>query len=98
MTDKFAGLMEKANVYAQRILALPNDSFEKTVAVAFGLCLVGAVLVSGSAVILKPLQESNKADGREGQHPGSRRHAGREDRRRRGLQEVRAQDRRPRDR
>lgn len=61
LSDKFAGLMEKANVYAQRILALPNDSFEKTLAVAFALCLVGAVLVSGSAVILKPLQVSNKA-------------------------------------
>ncbi len=61
LSDKFAGFMEKANVYAQRILALPNDSFEKTVAVAFALCLVGAVLVSGSAVILKPLQVSNKA-------------------------------------
>ncbi|HUL12531.1 MAG TPA: Na(+)-translocating NADH-quinone reductase subunit C [Methylococcaceae bacterium] len=60
-SDKFAGLMEKANVYAQRIMALPNDSFEKTVAVAFALCLVGAVLVSGSAVVLKPLQVSNKA-------------------------------------
>jgi Na+-transporting NADH:ubiquinone oxidoreductase subunit C len=29
--------------------------------VAFGLCLAGAVLVSGSAVALKSLQESNKA-------------------------------------
>ncbi len=61
LSDKFAGLMEKANVYAQRVLALPNDSFEKTLVVAFALCLVGAVLVSGSAVILKPLQVSNKA-------------------------------------
>jgi len=61
LSDKFAGLMEKANVHARRVLALPNDSFEKTVAVAFALCLVGAVLVSGSAVVLKPLQVSNKA-------------------------------------
>jgi Na+-transporting NADH:ubiquinone oxidoreductase subunit C len=59
--DRFAALKEQANAYAQRVLALPNDSFEKTVAVAFALCLVGAVLVSGSAVILKPLQTSNKA-------------------------------------
>ncbi|MDD5034041.1 MAG: Na(+)-translocating NADH-quinone reductase subunit C [Methylococcaceae bacterium] len=61
MADKFAIWKEKAYVYAQRILALPNDSFEKTVVVAFALCLVGAVLVSGSAVVLKPLQVSNKA-------------------------------------
>lgn len=60
MSDKFAVWVERANVYAQRVLALPNDSFEKTIAVAFALCLVGAVLVSGSAVILKPLQVANK--------------------------------------
>ncbi len=60
-SDKFAGLVEKSKIYAQHILSLPNDSFEKTIAVAFALCLVGAVLVSGSAVILKPLQVSNKA-------------------------------------
>ena len=59
--DKFAALKTQANAYARRVLALPNDSFEKTVAVAFALCLVGAVLVSGSAVVLKPLQTSNKA-------------------------------------
>jgi len=61
VSDKFAGLVEKAKVYAQHVLSLPNDSFEKTIAVAFALCLVGAVLVSGSAVVLKPLQVSNKA-------------------------------------
>jgi Na+-transporting NADH:ubiquinone oxidoreductase subunit C len=61
LSDKFAGLVEKAKVYAQHILSLPNDSFEKTIAVAFALCLVGAVLVSGSAVVLKPLQVANKA-------------------------------------
>lgn len=52
---------EKVKVYAERILALPNDSFEKTLAVAFWLCLVCAVLVAFSAVALKPLQEGNKA-------------------------------------
>lgn len=60
-SDKLAGAAEKFKVYAQHILSLPNDSFEKTIAVAFALCLVGAVLVSGSAVVLKPLQVSNKA-------------------------------------
>lgn len=61
VSDKIAGFIEKANEYAQKILVLPNDSFQKTLAVAFALCLVGAVLVSGSAVALKPLQESNKS-------------------------------------
>ena len=51
LSDKFAGLVEKAKVYAQHILSLTNDSFEKTVVVALALCLVGAVLVSGSAVV-----------------------------------------------
>lgn len=61
-SDKFAGYVEKAKAYALRIMALANDSFEKTVVVALALCLVGAVLVSGSAVVLKPLQVSNKAE------------------------------------
>ncbi|MGX2041144.1 Na(+)-translocating NADH-quinone reductase subunit C [Methylocaldum sp. MU1018] len=61
VSDKIARCIEKANQYAQKILVLPNDSFQKTLAVAFALCLVGAVLVSGSAVALKPLQESNKS-------------------------------------
>ncbi len=60
-SDRFAALVERSRIYAQHILSLPNDSFEKTVAVAFALCLAGAVLVSGSAVVLKPLQLSNKA-------------------------------------
>lgn len=58
---QWAALVEKFKVYAAKVLVLPNDSFEKTVAVAFALCLVGAVLVSGSAVALKPLQEINKS-------------------------------------
>jgi Na+-transporting NADH:ubiquinone oxidoreductase subunit C len=61
LADKYAIFMERANIYARKVLSLPNDSFEKTVVVALALCLVGAVLVSGSAVILKPLQVSNKA-------------------------------------
>lgn len=59
--NRLSDWKEKARQYAERVLALPNDSFEKTVAVAFGLCLAGAVLVSGSAVALKSLQEANKA-------------------------------------
>lgn len=52
---------ERARAYAEKILSLPNESFEKTLAVAFWLCLICAVLVSFAAVALKPLQESNKA-------------------------------------
>ncbi len=59
--EKLAGYVETAQVYAQPYLDLPNDSFKKTVAVALALCLVGAVVVSGSAVILRPLQEWNKS-------------------------------------
>lgn len=61
VSDLLARWTEQGQIYARRVLALPNDSFEKTIAVAFALCLVGAVLVSGSAVILKPLQVKNKA-------------------------------------
>jgi Na+-transporting NADH:ubiquinone oxidoreductase subunit C len=46
--------------YCQKILALGNDSLEKTINVAVALCLVCAVLVSLAAVALKPLQISNK--------------------------------------
>jgi len=45
----------------QKILDLPNDSVKKTLAVAVALCLVCSVLVSGAAVVLKPLQDQNKA-------------------------------------
>jgi len=43
------------------ILALPNDSKKKTIAVALATCLVCSVLVSAAAVALKPMQEANKA-------------------------------------
>ena len=59
--EKLAGYVETAQVYAQPYLDLPNDSFKKTVAVALALCLVGAIVVSGSAVILRPLQDWNKS-------------------------------------
>ncbi len=61
MADTWQIWKERARVYAERILTLPNDSFEKTLAVAFWLCLACAVLVSFAAVALKPLQQSNKA-------------------------------------
>jgi len=52
---------EQFKVYAQRILALSNDSLEKTINVALALCLVCAVLVSLAFVALRPLQIHNKA-------------------------------------
>ena len=52
---------EQFRVYADRILALSNDSLEKTVNVALALCLVCAVLVSMATVALRPLQSHNKA-------------------------------------
>ncbi len=50
----------KAKAYAERVLALGNDSLEKTIVIAVSLCLVCAVLVSFAAVALKPLQINNK--------------------------------------
>lgn len=43
-----------------RFRALPNDSPLKTVIVTVAVALVGSVLVSGSAVLLRPLQIENK--------------------------------------
>ena len=37
-----------------------NDSVSKTLIVAFSLCIVCSIIVSGAAVILKPAQEVNK--------------------------------------
>jgi Na+-transporting NADH:ubiquinone oxidoreductase subunit C len=51
---------EKFKVYRDKILALHNDSLEKTIAIALSLCLLCAVLVSFAAVALKPLQIDNK--------------------------------------
>ncbi len=48
-------------IYKDKVLALGNDSLEKTIAIAVSLCLVCAVLVSFAAVALKPLQAGNKA-------------------------------------
>ena len=52
---------EQFKVYRDKVLALNNDSLEKTVAVALALCLVCAVLVSLATVALRPLQSYNKA-------------------------------------
>ena len=52
---------EQFKVYRDKVLALSNDSLEKTVAVALALCLVCAVLVSLATVALRPLQSYNKS-------------------------------------
>ena len=45
----------------KKLLDMPNDSKQKTIAVALLLCLVCSVVVSTAAVSLRPLQEANKA-------------------------------------
>ena len=52
---------EQFKAHCERILALSNDSLEKTINVALALCLVCAVLVSLAFVALRPLQVHNKA-------------------------------------
>ncbi|MDQ7090388.1 MAG: Na(+)-translocating NADH-quinone reductase subunit C [Methylococcales bacterium] len=52
---------QKFAQYRDQILALSNESLKKTIAVALALCFVCAILVSISAVALKPLQVENKA-------------------------------------
>ncbi len=51
---------QKFIAYKNKVLALGNDSLEKTIAIAVALCLVCAVLVSFGAVALKPMQAYNK--------------------------------------
>ncbi len=63
---KFCAALEKCEhyqkflAYRDKVLALGNDSLEKTIAIAVALCLVCSVLVSFGAVALKPLQVYNK--------------------------------------
>ena len=47
-------------VYKDKVLAMGNDSLEKTIAIALSLCFICAILVSFSAVALKPMQIYNK--------------------------------------
>ncbi|KAF3977542.1 MAG: Na(+)-translocating NADH-quinone reductase subunit C [Methylococcales symbiont of Iophon sp. n. MRB-2018] len=51
---------QKFDAYKTKVLALANDSLEKTIAIAFALCFVCAILVSFAAVALRPLQIENK--------------------------------------
>ena len=52
---------QKFAKYRDKVLALSNDSLEKTIAVALSLCFVCAILVSLAAVALRPMQIENKA-------------------------------------
>lgn len=45
----------------RRLLALPNESRTKTLAMAFVVSAVCALLVSGATVILRPIQTANRA-------------------------------------
>jgi len=58
--EKLSEHYEKFKVYRDKILALGNDSLEKTIAIALTLCFICAILVSFAAVALKPLQIHNK--------------------------------------
>ncbi len=52
---------QKFDAYKEKVLAMTNDSLEKTVAVALAVCFVCAILVSLAAVALRPMQVENKA-------------------------------------
>jgi Na+-transporting NADH:ubiquinone oxidoreductase subunit C len=58
--EKLWEYYEKFKVYKNKVLALGNDSLEKTIAIALSLCFICAILVSFAAVALKPLQIHNK--------------------------------------
>ena len=45
----------------QRFLALPNESRTKTILVAFLVSTVCAVMVTGATVLLRPVQQANRA-------------------------------------
>ena len=43
------------------LLALPNESRTKTIAIAFLVSAICAVLVTGATVMLRPIQAQNRA-------------------------------------
>ena len=51
---------EKPKGLIRRFLAMPADSVPKTVFVAVALCLVASMIVSATAVSLRPIQEVNR--------------------------------------
>jgi Na+-transporting NADH:ubiquinone oxidoreductase subunit C len=54
-------MMQRLRQGLRDLFALPNDDPRKTLAVALVLCLVCSVMVSATAVALRPLQEGNAA-------------------------------------
>ena len=56
--DNVSGDVEKG--FIQRFFALPTDSVEKTIFVAVMVCLFASMIVSTAAVMLRPIQETNK--------------------------------------
>lgn len=54
--DRFAFLAP-----VKQIMAQPNDSTQKTLAVAVIMCLACSIIVSAAAVILRPTQDANAA-------------------------------------
>jgi len=52
--------MPKPPAWIERLLALSNDDPRKIVGVAVVLCLVCSIVVSATAIGLRPLQEANK--------------------------------------
>ncbi len=59
-TGSVSGYKQKLDALLSKIRSLPNDSLEKTIAVAVGVSLFCAVFVAFSAVVLRPLQIANK--------------------------------------
>lgn len=53
-------IVQRARGWLAHILAQPNESMQKTLFVAISLCLVCSILVSATAVVLKPLQVANQ--------------------------------------
>lgn len=52
-------ISEKDAGFIRRFLAQPPDSVSKTVIVAGALCLVASMIVSATAVALRPMQQAN---------------------------------------
>jgi Na+-transporting NADH:ubiquinone oxidoreductase subunit C len=51
----------KSKGWLSRLAAMPNDSPQKTLIVAVVLCFFCSIAVAASAVLLRPMQERNKA-------------------------------------
>jgi Na+-transporting NADH:ubiquinone oxidoreductase subunit C len=51
----------QAQGWIDRLRTMPNETPQKMLIVAVSLCLVCSILVASAAVLLKPLQERNKA-------------------------------------